>query len=657
MRRGPLLFIAVALPLFLALSSWLRAGTGVAGATPFHRDPHAISSSSEASFAVRSGFSAAGAALLGRDLLSVSSISDAGLASQLAGGILGTIALESSGDLQNMTASIRGANLPPQFRLVASNIAGLTQELHDVLTQLKETISEIDRSNALLDARATREGLVKAQTFVQRGQQIVDDLTAATSRLVNSAALSSRLLPGVAAELEQARRHLAALERTAAAVSESSIPTELDLRPGQLSVFVGQNLPVSGALTVDGKGLENKNIDFLLDGEIIGSTTTTTNGNFETRVQMPLRYLPEVHLVARYVPDPAEILDYYGASAQVIISLSYYTTTLTFDAPASVDSGRTITLKISTAPVMANPAGHYVTIILAGWFLGMGQCNGTCEMTVKVPDGAPLGAQSLEVFASPSDLYSGAESAAIVSIVQSPVLLQLDAPQFVVVPGGLSATGSVSSGFGNEDTGSIVLSVGNLSQSVPLTNGKFEVNFELPLSFSLGGQQTLEVSFQPDSPWLAPTQQTRKILVANGLNVGLLLLLLGLAGTAITAKRRAASASQEAPFNVTEMVTGATFREELGFRMPVQPRTQVVESYWRVVRVLEQVLGIVHSKSSTLREFGRVVERRNKVAAAPLGRLTAIAEESLYSPRRPSTSQAEEADQQVEEVKRSLDDA
>ncbi|GEM_PF-5860639 len=639
MKRRFLLSIAIALPLVLALSSWLLPESRIAGASSFHQDP-------------RVGLS----------------IADAGLAIRLAGLMLGAIALESTGEIQNLTASIREANLPLQLRLFASAVARLIQELHDILSQLNTTFSEIDGLNDLRDAKAAREKLATARALVQRGQQINDDLAAALTQLVLSVAGFNRVLPEATAELEQANRkleeywqryltRLAALERTTATLVANSIPTTLDFRSDQTSVFVGQGLPVSGTLNANGNGLGNMHIDFLLDGERIGSTTTTADGSFAPQIQIPLRYTPEARLVARFVPERFEPPYYEGASAQVIIRLSYYATTLTFQAPTSAYPGRPFTLKVNTTPLMPGAVSHDMNITVAGSPAGRGQCNGTCEITVQVPDGAPLGVQQLGVTVMPSDLYSGAVGSSAIPLIQGPVLLQFEASLLAFVPGGLHIAGSVSSLFGNQDGGQVTLRLGNLSQSAPVANGKFTEDMELPFSFFIAGLQTLDVSYQPGSPWLAPTRQSRKVLVANVVNIAVFIMLLGLAGIIMTTKRSAARALQQASLRVTEILVSPELREEIGSPMPARSRTKVVESYWRAVRFIELVLGVGHPKSATLREFGRAVERHHKSVAAPLNRLTAVAEESLYSQRSPSASQAEEAKQQLEEVKRSLNDA
>jgi len=168
-------------------------------------------------------------------------------------------------------------------------------------------------------------------------------------------------------------------------------PTELTLEVSDTTPWIGDNVTASGVLTSpdeEGKVLPGREIEIMLDGEVVDRVTTAADGSYQGSVSIPHQYIASRKIQARY---PWTWDDYAPSPlAEVDIQVQFYTPKLTLNLDNTKPwVGETITASgVLTSPDEGGVglAGREVSILLDGVVVGTvtTQADGSYQGTVTV---------------------------------------------------------------------------------------------------------------------------------------------------------------------------------------------------------------------------------------------------------------------------------
>ena len=444
-------------------------------------------------------------------------------------------------------------------------------------------------------------------------------------------------------------------------------PTEVTLKIGPTTAFVGEEVRFWGRLSAGKKPLAGREIDLLLDGTVYASTVTGEGGYYEGVFRVPYKYVPEVVLEALYRPRDEDVGRYLASkSPPVSLRVLFYSATLTLSLEDRAFPGRGTEVgggfDYEGYPV---PQTRQIEVYLDDSLVARAEVGSHFSLSLELDPQTELGKRRITVAALAVGRYAPVIASAYLNVVQATPVVDLNLPWVAFIPGGIELSGRVFSEVGPVSRGEINLKLGRTEAgAITAEDGSFAVKIRKGMGLELIGSQSLRVQVIPREPWHSAEISTESLFVVNWVNSGGIVL--GLLALGILAQSRARrfalprrrkdgqSRLQTPDFRLQTpdpRLQTPDFRLSADALPAGEPGSRIVGWYRRVVRLLLQVFHLVFSPSQTLREFHREVSPQLGPAAGFFEELTRLVERALYSPRKPTEEEAgrgEEISRQVE---------
>ncbi|MCL0092177.1 DUF4129 domain-containing protein [Dehalococcoidia bacterium] len=466
---------------------------------------------------------------------------------------------------------------------------------------------------------------------------------------------------------EEIARQLGVVELPPIKAAEQPRPTEVTLKIGPTTAFVGEEVHFWGRLSAGKKPLAGREIDLLLDGTVYASTVTGEGGWYGGIFLVPYKYVPEVVLEALYRPRDEDVGRYLASkSPPVSLRVLFYSATLTLSLEDRAFPGRGTEVgggfDYEGYPV---PQTRQIEVYLDDSLVARAEVGSHFSLSLQLDPQTELGKRRITVAAPAVGRHAPVIASAYLNVVQATPVVDLNLPWVAFIPGGIELSGRVFSEVGPVSRGEINLKLGRTEAgAITAEDGSFAVKIRKGMGLELIGSQSLRVQVIPREPWHSAEISTESLFVVNWVNSGGILL--GLLALGILAQSRArrfalprrrkdGQSGVQTPDS--RLQTPDSRLQTPDFRLSPdalpagEPGSRIVGWYRRVVRLLLQVFHLVFSPSQTLREFLREVSPRLGPAAGFFEELTRLVERALYSPRKPTEEEAgrgEEISRQVE---------
>ena len=418
---------------------------------------------------------------------------------------------------------------------------------------------------------------------------------------------------------------------------------------------MGDSVSVSGTLFSQGKSLSNKKVTILADGVSCGEALSSNKGAFKYELSVPFKYSPLITLRALYTPAGADIDSYLpGASAPVGLAVEFYNTEISINAPPEVYLGLPFTLSGEAGWDGAqSPASRVLKVFLDSDLISaVNVSTGPFQIEAAIAVGMPLGGHTIRAEIYPDGRYAGASDEEPVNVVRTPPQVTLDAPGFVVLPGHVAISGTVTSDLPIKGAEVRVDFVGESVTTVVGDNGRFNTSISVGMKWGLLGFYDLTVSVFPSEPWNADVAVKARVFalgIANLLTIALsLAIAVTLGSMAYTRKRRRKRALQ----NKRGLPYAPAARGGPAPVEAVKPRSDIVgnkssvlRAYAVAVKAIERRgLGVLEPHM-TMREFLSAVSPALRSAQDSFSKLTSLSERALYSGHEIEDAEAAAAQQ------------
>ncbi|MCW4025651.1 MAG: hypothetical protein NWF01_11575 [Candidatus Bathyarchaeota archaeon] len=592
-------------------------------------------------------------------------------------------ALMSNRDYTNasiLSEEITHISIPPDLSYIINRYNNMTQQLINTLKDLQNTL---DKASTLLDQYRLTESkqvLDQAAILVAQAQILISDLESATTTL------SQRLGVFAASAQDKAKQAYNQLQNMLQQLkylidryhkllqeanqkvkeieTENLKQTTLSLTLNTTKCFVGEYLKATGKLTTQGSILANRDLNLFLDDYKVAETKTLEDGTYSVIIKMPYKYVNSVSINAVYTPSGSDVGVYLAAlSSTITVQVQYYKTVLEISAPNTVRPGTTITVKGNiTTEDGTTPNQRQITIYLDSNKVNQVKSsqNGTFETKVTIDPQTTLGTHTLEGTVDPTGRYDGTSVQKMLTVQEISTNLKIHAPSFVVLPSQMQVSGTVESSSQPLQGTTVLIQFGNTSVSTKTSNdGRFNYTINMPLSTFLAGYQELTVQAQPTEPWQATAQAKTSVFVLSSISIGLavlcsstVFLLSFLKFTKTNNKNKKTineTATTSLPQNTPSPPTTTTIQLKISGNQGA-----VLEAYIEALNRVQQKTGEQLMSDMTLREYLQKTQLKIFKAAGPFGKLTMIAERSLYSPYQPQPEDIEKAQNWVDEIRREI---
>jgi hypothetical protein len=427
----------------------------------------------------------------------------------------------------------------------------------------------------------------------------------------------------------------------------SLIQPQLSLDLNESSTWVGSSLGVTGRLTARGAGLGGKVISVSLGGQTV-TVATDMSGFYSADLRVPYLYEKSVEVRAFYWPRGDDSKIYSPATASETLLLLFIVPELKLSYSGSVLPGRDWSL----SGVLSDDGEG-----LSGFRLSMDSFNiqystlsdvlGEFSFDVVTPVDVPLGSVFIDVSSEPQGVYCGVMERLVVDVVQLPLTMEADIPEWVLsgflgkvrvslTAGGLSVDGCELRLVGEGDS--------RVAYSV---DGAGSVGVVVPL-FRLSGDYEWRLVADPTEPWISGASLSDSFYVVN--TVAVLFSAACVAVLAYYVRRYFGSRKGR----VVEIVEPVVAPVVVPVVEPVVANS--FSGLFRVaLRIVERLSGVVMAPSDTLHEYlTRVLSRFSGRFAELFNELVARYELWLYG--RPHEVELGEVEVLVAELEEDHDE-
>jgi flagellin-specific chaperone FliS len=553
---------------------------------------------------------------------------------------------------------LKYAHIPEEQRLLLEEYGDLIDGLQEVITSSSEFLDSASSLIAQYRLDEAGEQLDKAQSILTQMEALLlnidgdtesvgdvlgvfESIPSSLLRLAYDALENSvGLIWDLETELSDLRE---LLQRTIETLRAKNLqPTELTIALSPDRAFVGDSVSVSGALSSQGESLSSRKITILMDGVVCGETATDKDGTFRYEITVPFKYVPIITLRALYTPATNPDLDQYlpAASATASLSVDFYQTELTLDVPSSVYVGMPFT--ISGEAGWEQDGGfeaRTLRISLDGVLLDtISVSTGEFNLETSVDIGTTLGVHIVEASLVSNGRYAGASAQGSVTVIKAPPQVTLDVPGFVVLPGHVAISGTVTSELPIKGAEVRIDFVGKSVTTVVGDNGRFNASISVGMKWGLLGFYDLTASVFPAEPWNADVAVKGRVFalgIANLLTIALsLAITVTLGSIAYTHRRRRRKELQKGQAQPHVPAAGM----EPATAEAVGPRSDMTGNKGGVLRAYAAAVQAIERRGlgklepyMTMREFLSAAAPALHSAEDSFSRLTSLAERALYS--------------------------
>ncbi len=435
-------------------------------------------------------------------------------------------------------------------------------------------------------------------------------------------------------------------------------PTEITLEVEPASAFVGERVHFRGRLMAGGRPLAGRRIDLLLDGTEYAGAVTDEDGCYRGAFEVPYKYVPELILEALYRPRGEDVGFYLAAKSPAVrLKVLFYSASLSLKLPDKAYPGLETEIAgefdYGGHPVLK---ARLVEVYLDDRLVSQLEAGPDFSLPLKLPREIELGQHRITISAPAKERHAPVVASAYLEVVQAMPVVELDLPRWALVPGSIRIAGRVFSEVGPVKGGEIKLKLGRAeAEAISAEDGSFAMTLQRGLGLELIGTQALRVWVLPQEPWNSAATLSTSLFLVNWVNSGgVLFLLLGLVILVRRRLRRLGLPRRvEKPSTISRVVEEVRPAVRLAEDLPAgEPPRRILGWYWRVVRLIQQVIRVTFRPQQTLREFLREVSPYLGSAAGLFAELTGLVEKLLYSRHQPTEEDArhsEAVSKQIEE--------
>ncbi|RYG22560.1 hypothetical protein EON82_16725, partial [bacterium] len=278
-------------------------------------------------------------------------------------------------------------------------------------------------------------------------------------------------------------------------------PTEIAVSSLEAKVGAPVSLRAALSRTTDGKPLPGKSLEFLVDGNAVGSATTGADGAAELPFDTSgLSAGPHTVLV-RFAEDDS----YLASEGAGTLTVAAADTRLVLAAPTPVRIGETAHLNATLTTAQGPLSGRNVSFKVAGAVAGTATTNeqGIAALDFKIEEG-PAGGRPVEASFAGEDAYAPASDSATLEVLKFPTGIAVSSLEAKVkAPVSLRAALSRTTDGDRLSGKSLVFLVDGIEVGTATTgaDGSAEIPFDTS-GLSSGSHEVL-VRFAEDDSYLA----------------------------------------------------------------------------------------------------------------------------------------------------------
>jgi len=474
-----------------------------------------------------------------------------------------------------------------------------------------------------------------------------NELSRAYRHILNQLDLLDRMLYSLEdslTELEETREKLS--------------PTAIQIKVDPPAVYVGDEIRITGKLDSQGAGLDNRDVDILVDGNRSSTLRTAAGGIFDTSITVPYNYVSSLTVQAGYAPRGADGSIYLGStSQQVFVDVNFYTAGISLDVTGTQYPGTDswISGKVdygSGPPLDKRRAELYMDEVLTG-ILTL-DAEFTRKLSIR-PDAVP-GKHTLLVSSAASGRYAPIRQAFPLEVTKAATELDLELGGVALIPSSISVNGVLKSDTGWLNNAIISLNAGDKTYLAKSNSeGKFETKIPMGLSLSLVKKQKIEVSISPSEPWNSDLTVSRSVFVINLPNLALLLVLLAAAVYYLPRRSKEILGVLRSKFKKPALPAGMK-QGNKGSVSQDPERNPLVVLYRYVLKTVQSLTHKIIKPQQTLREYA--VENRPRLGKISryFYQLTLLAERAIYSRNSTGINELKQGKQLVQAMQRTIKD-
>ena len=566
--------------------------------------------------------------------------------------------------------------IPEEIRYIIERYNELSKRLLITLDNLEIILDETASLIEVNQIDKARQNLDFAETQVKQAGLLLGDLLSATDvlgerlgiflneestdiqkanlRLLDSLKQIQQLLDKIQQLLDNlVQLRLDLIEQYNVAIELR--PTQLSLVVSPASVYIGENVVISGILLSKDEPLAGKSIQVLLNGNPVEDLITRVDGKYSGNIILPYEYADSITIITKYEPNGEDTHIYQASQSQEFeITTLYYNTELNIKAPAVAYPGIPFDLS-GEIIVEGDSVPRTVRIFTSEIDLTEFEARGIFRVSVSLPGGTDIGTNRITVMVEPREKHAGIAKSFDIDIVLMPVTMEMETPGFIILPGIVELSGNVYYERGPLASAAVSLSINNKTVTVPTSDdGSFTVNLYLPLDISFIGQRDMIVDIESLEPWAGNLQTKQQIMIINP--AGSLLVLLAALVLAILISHRWWRTVRKG------VIDGIVIKPEIietpVTTSPIKPSGvtgRIVAAYRAFLTLAERISGIRLKPYMTLREFLESVTKLLPGITRPLTSLTDMMERVLYSDQKPSRETAVTVEQLTINIKEELD--
>ena len=562
---------------------------------------------------------------------------------------------------------LREIDVPDEFRVIIDRFNDLCQQLFTTLDSLDVLL---DEALSLIEQNKINEAKInldKAEILVQDAVIILDDLYSAVDSLsqrfgVFAPSVSDDLQEAynrLEDSMEQLQQLLNMLANLRVTLIEKFIeikgllPTSLTLSISPTSAYVGDTINASGLLQSYDEPLVGRNVTIMLDEYTIVTVSVQKDGSYSADITVPYAYKETMNAVAIYKPQGSDADKYLACqSPGVTLFTRFYPTMLQLSTPAIVYPGIPFNIDGEVITDEHN-IKRTIEVTLDDIQIAETTASGMFSLEVSPPDDISPGQRDLTVTVNPQDRYAGISERRNITIALIPLEIDLQTPGLIFLPKSIQLSGRIQSEMGPISDASINLVFNDISTTAKTaSDGSFTATLDIPIDFSFIGQREINITVEPLEPWADFISINRQVVFINPVFTGLTLLaVLGLLFTVLRRRRTAdeKDAPQEeligSPVYITPQVSAIKLTGIKG---------RIISAYRAGLAIIEKITGVRMTPDITLREFLAMATRLLPRITWQLTELTGMAENALYSNRKPPEETASIAEYISDDIKKEL---
>ena len=597
--------------------------------------------------------------------------------------ILDSVILKNQADIIENIRKTPFVNIPTDLNDTINSFAGSSQDIGDRMLELDTNTNEI--KTLLRQSRYDEATTIKNQGFqtlsgAEGNLNTIEQAARATLTQFQDAA-AAKVSPITAAysvvlDRIQKLNDTLQLYRTILTEQQNEILNNKSLQSPLLTLqitpqqsFVGDNVKITGTLSVNSSPLSEREISILLNGSQSANFKTDAQGNYQGSLQVPYWYVSEIQIQALYYPQNIDVNVYSSALSPVInLEVLFYKAALNLTTDKHAYPGKTTAisgqLDYNASPV---PPTRQIEISLDNETVDEFEITGNFTENISLPADIATGKHLINVAVLASGRYAPVLADATLNVVKAVPVITTKMPSAALIPGNFVINGTLDSETGPVAGAQITISFeGNRIDIISGKDGTFSAVFRKNMGFGLFGAQLLDFKVTPQEPWLTTATASDKIMIFYLVNCCIFFFILGLLSIVLprslrfkTRENRQRQLSPETLLTANKLSQASQTAVNKNIlanneRAIKESDTRLFYWYRIVLQLVQKVSGVLVKPNQTLREYIRTTGKATGPANKYLIEFTGMVEKVLYSPHKVSDDDVKNGERLAYSVQESL---